>query len=449
ETTTETTTEAPTTTTEITTTTEATTTTEETTETTTEATTEPTTESSAEAETEPVPAPSVSLEADSITLEEGETGTVSISLKNFENGASVNNLTFFVLYDPETVTAEEAQLVSLDGSLYTATDNVNDFTITSEHVAYNPEYYKEDMIGKTPFEAGVVKFAFVCTDFSSGLYEFNSDTTVAALTFKGVSAGSTPVSIGVVDCNSIPGTAEVTRVSCETVDGAVTVTGAVVAECPYSFTADRDLDTSDTYSAGNTVYSDGYISYNAVLSLSVNEGTSSARIGSYSYTNSLKCSSTNTSVVLDGSTKNMRIHSSVTAKKDCVVTIVTTVPSGKVIAAAEKNSDGTYTSLKYYDGSSSSGNVEIVLRLSAGQTVYLMGQATNPLVYAVNAAAVGDINNNSKTELTDAVQIMQYAARYAEDSSSLTEDEFAAADINGDGAVDKKDAALILKQLIA
>ncbi|MCD7854682.1 MAG: leucine-rich repeat protein, partial [Clostridiales bacterium] len=217
------------------------------------------------------------------------------------------------------------------------------------------------------------------------------------------------------------------------------------ADSPYSLVVDRDLDTSDTYAAGDTVYSDSLITYDAVLKLSVGEGTETSEIGSYSYSNYLVCSSTTSSVTLDGTTKNLRIHSSITANKDCIVTIAATVPSGKEIAAAQKNSDGTYTSLAYYDGTESYGNVEIVLSLTEGQTVCIMGQAANPCIYAIDAISAGDANGNHTTELTDTIKILQYI----DNSAALTKAELAACDINNDGVVDKKDAALVLKQIIS
>lgn len=228
-----------------------------------------------------------------------------------------------------------------------------------------------------------------------------------------------------------------------TSDTETTTETTTEAECPYSFIIDRDLDTSDTYAAGDTVYSDNYITYDAVLKLSVNEGTSSNKIGSYSYANSLVCSSTTSSITLDGTTKSRRIHSSITANQDCILTIATTVPSGKEIAVAQKNSNGTYTSLAHYDGTSFSGNTEIVLRLTAGQTVYIMGQATNPYVYAVDATSAGDANGNHAVELTDSIKIL----KYIDGLTSLSDTELATSDINNDGAVDEKDVAVILKQV--
>ncbi|MCD8090193.1 MAG: dockerin type I repeat-containing protein [Clostridiales bacterium] len=186
-------------------------------------------------------------------------------------------------------------------------------------------------------------------------------------------------------------------------------------------------------------------SYEAVLNLSVNEETASNKIGNYSYISSLVCSSTTSGIVLDGASKSMRIHSSITAKQNCIVTIATTVPSGKEIAFAEKNNNGTYTSLAYYDGELFYGNVETVFNLSEGQTVYIMGQTTNPYIYAIDATSLGDANGEHVIDLIDAIRIMQYT----DSLTTLTDTEFAAADINGDKIVDREDAAFVLKQLLS
>ncbi|MCD8089259.1 MAG: hypothetical protein LUD81_01295 [Clostridiales bacterium] len=206
--------------------------------------------------------PSVSLEADSITLAEGETGTVSITLKDFENSASVNNLTFYAVFDPDIVEVSSVQMLSPVGTYdeYDETSSYINSVITSAHLTIdNSGVYTKDDIGKTPFEAGKIKFAFYSSQIISGgyLYAFDSDTAAANIVFKGVSAGTTPVSLIVVDCNSAPNLAEYASVDCTPVNGSVTVTGDTLdltdaiqilqyAEDPSSLTED-EFAAADVY----------------------------------------------------------------------------------------------------------------------------------------------------------------------------------------------------------
>ncbi|MCC8097758.1 MAG: hypothetical protein LIO44_04215, partial [Eubacterium sp.] len=164
---------------------------------------------------------------------------------------------------------------------------------------------------------------------------------------------------------------------------------------PYAFVVDRDV--TGGYESGAEIYADEYISYKAEQALSLNEGTSETVIGDYTYTNSLKSTDAKTSVSVDGVTKDWRFHSSITALSACTVTIATKAPANKLYAVAKGSAEDGFTSLAYYDGAIVTGNIEITLDLPAGQTVYIMGQGTNPEVYAINTAYRDGSNDTTET----------------------------------------------------
>ncbi|MCD8158652.1 MAG: hypothetical protein LUD77_07100, partial [Clostridiales bacterium] len=147
-------------------------------------------------------------------------------------------------------------------------------------------------------------------------------------------------------------------------------------------------------------------------------------IGDYTYSTSVKSSSVNTSVSVDGAAaSNWRIHSSssITVAQDCTVTIATKNPGGKAYSFAVLNADGTYTSVVAYDTSNTSTEgVEVVLNLSAGDVIYVMGSATNPEIYAINVEAAGSSGGGSNSEETTVEETTEAATE--ETSEEATEE---------------------------
>ncbi|MCD8215736.1 MAG: pectinesterase family protein [Clostridiales bacterium] len=156
----------------------------------------------------------------------------------------------------------------------------------------------------------------------------------------------------------------------------------------YSFVVDRDVSAS--FSTGDTVYSDDALTILAEQPLTLTE-IGDTVIGDYTYTNCIKSdgSLTVTGNVDGVGSKSWRVHSSYTAAQDCTVTIAMKVVANKLMTVAASSGDGTYTSVFYSDGTSEAYNAEVTFTLAAGETVYLMGQGTNPEVYAVNVVTEG------------------------------------------------------------
>ena len=74
------------------------------------------------------------------------------------------------------------------------------------------------------------------------------------------------------------------------------------------------------------------------------------------------------------------------------------------------------------------------------------GVKTSYLTPVTPAITLGDLNDDTLIDATDAAMILVAAAQIGADlDSGLTDDQMAAADVNEDGKMDAVDAALILQ----
>ncbi|MCD7854623.1 MAG: hypothetical protein LUG66_03295 [Clostridiales bacterium] len=230
--------------------------------------------------------------------------------------------------------------------------------------------------------------------FANGT-NMNFNGTLAEFTFTALASGTADFSINVcsfsdydlVDLDMTTGTASLTIAS-------------AAEENPYVFVVDRDVTSG--YESGAEIYSDENIVYKAEQTLLLNEGTSESVIGEYTYVNSLKSNGEGTTAVVDGTSKTWRIHSSITAVQGTTVTVATKAPSGKLYAFAVGSIAEGFTSIVYYDGTAVTGEVEVTLDIPAGETIYIMGQGTNPEIYAINAVYNASVTTTteSTTETT-------------------------------------------------
>ncbi|MCD8159327.1 MAG: S-layer homology domain-containing protein [Clostridiales bacterium] len=215
----------------------------------------------------------VNLVADALTLKVGETGDLNIDLTNI--GTPVNNLTFWVTFDPTVATASAVKMIDpATGALYDATSSV-DYAITSAHVTADPDKYTDAMVtaGQTALQAGVIKIAFYYG--SDALYSFDTDTTVAAITFTGTAVGTQAVNLEVVDCNNVPSAdaTVTTALTANVTNGSVTVEAGTTGD----ETTETTTIGSDTLVIGSAeVAPGGTKSVDVVLNdpvVGVNNGT--------------------------------------------------------------------------------------------------------------------------------------------------------------------------------
>lgn len=245
----------------------------ETAETTTESTTEISTEASTETTTEESAAGTAKLSVSDestgdseITLAVGETKTVDIDLTDISEDTPVNNITFYVTYDPAVAVVKSAEMITADGTLSATAGADLDYVIVSSLIGTDG-YYTADMIGKTAFEAGIIKAAYISGDYTdssvTSLCTFSDDTTLLKLTFEGAAAGSTDVKLDVVDCNNIPdltNTVESRAISVETSDAVITVTGSGgSAETTTEAETEESTEAEDTTEAAETVPISGVV----------------------------------------------------------------------------------------------------------------------------------------------------------------------------------------------
>ncbi len=229
------------------------------------------------------------LTANAVTIDTvGGTATVSINLTDITT--EVNNLTFYVTYDPSIAKVTAAEMLSADKTLSTATDDLN-IAITSAHATADSHY--EGLAGSTAFEAGVIKAAFVTGTYSdtsaTSLYAFSDDTTVLTLTFEGVAVGTTPVELEVVDCNTLPDTTNTVDSKAITVTatkGSVTVGASEGVEV---YTEDSvtvktvDGEATATDVTGGTLYKSGAFTLSASAAGSVTVTADAADVTIYAY----------------------------------------------------------------------------------------------------------------------------------------------------------------------
>ena len=169
-------------------------------------------------------------------------------------------------------------------------------------------------------------------------------------------------------------------------------------------TSDYSFVPTGAIEANTVVYEDDYASVKASQALKYNTTAQPDQVEDRVYPNNVQTQDVNTSIALDGAeAKNFRIAFEVTAKADCTLTVDSKASAGKVnyiIDATDASNYTTLATLNNLDGSSSIYGVMSV-DLTAGQTVYVAGQGTNPVIYAVDIAAPGSVDEPTTETSTE------------------------------------------------
>ncbi len=338
------------------------------------------------------------LTADAVTIDTvGGTATVSINLTDITT--EVNNLTFYVTYDPSIAKVTAAEMLAADKTLSTATDDLN-IAITSAHATADSHY--EGLAGSTAFEAGVIKAAFVTGTYSdtsaTSLFAFSDDTTVLTLTFEGVAVGTTPVTLEVVDCNTLPDTTNTVDSKAITVtatDGSVTVGEPVVVYTDDSVTVKTvDGEVTETEIEGvGTLYTSGafMLSASAAGSVSVTADVADVTITAYD-----EATDTYTAVTFETSTDESTGYTTYTFAAEEGVTYFLTRTEGdfSVFVASEETS--TETSTEASTEASTDASTETTTEAVEGDAILTVGSATSARTVGSTSTiniTLGDLKN--------------------------------------------------------
>ncbi|MCD7904606.1 MAG: hypothetical protein LUG24_03330 [Clostridiales bacterium] len=306
------------------------------------------------------------IELGSTSAASGEAITIPINVSNCETG--VSTVQFYITYDTGYLTYTGYAL-----GFYTGTAVIN----------------------STVDEEGTGTLTIASMDIKNSTGEgalFTLNFTVNQTDEKNV---TTAVELNDKEFAYIDSTYNVVEIERTVTNATVLINEEEAEENPYVFVVDRDVTAG--YESGAEIYSDENIAYKAEQTLLLNEGTSESVIGEYTYVNSLKSNGEGTTAVVDGTSKTWRIHSSITAVQGTTVTIATKAPSGKLYAFATGSVADGFTSMAYYDGTTVTGEVEVTLDIPAGETVYIMGQGTNPEIYAINAVYNASVTTAATT----------------------------------------------------